>query len=284
MAVYETLEGFTWGCDPELFIVNSNGEPISAEGIIPGTKEDPYPVAGGAVQLDGVAAEFNIDPVDNFKDFSANIDKVLTEMQKMIPAGHSLVARPSVVFSEKEWDKVSPQAKALGCTPDFNAWTGEVNPPPDGEAIPRMRTGSGHIHVGWRKTGDLDIDHVNNCRDLVRQFDFYLGAWSALQDKDKVRRQLYGKAGACRFKPYGVEYRVLSNFWVLEPSYRLAVWNRAQKALEDMQKRYLPVKKLRGCDVPKLLMKGIEESNIDAIMMKYFEFPIRTINTDYSHF
>ena len=44
--------------------------------------------------------------------------------------------------------------------------------------------------------------------------DFFLGLPSVLYDADTERRKLYGKAGAMRYKPYGVEYRTLSNAWL----------------------------------------------------------------------
>ena len=42
------------GADPELFL-KKNGKFHSAYGTIPGTKRKPYPVPGGAVQIDGMA-------------------------------------------------------------------------------------------------------------------------------------------------------------------------------------------------------------------------------------
>ena len=44
--------------------------------------------------------------------------------------------------------------------------------------------------------------------------DILLGLPSVLLDPDERRKQLYGKAGAMRFKKYGAEYRTLSNFWL----------------------------------------------------------------------
>jgi hypothetical protein len=43
---------------------------------------------------------------------------------------------------------------------------------------------------------------------------------------------LYGKAGACRYKTYGVEYRTLSNFWVLSTDLRREVWERTMAACQ----------------------------------------------------
>lgn len=50
--------------------------------------------------------------------------------------------------------------------------------------------------------------------DVVKAMDLFLGVPSVLMDEGEERKQLYGKAGAHRPKPYGVEYRTLSNFWI----------------------------------------------------------------------
>ena len=45
--------------------------------------------------------------------------------------------------------------------------------------------------------------------------DIFVGLPAVLLDQQGTERKqrLYGKAGACRLKPYGIEYRTLSNFW-----------------------------------------------------------------------
>lgn len=276
------MKGLLFGCDPELFIVNSEGNPVCADGLIPGTKENPYKVKGGAVQVDGMAAEINIDPVDNYDDFSTNINSVMSQLRKMLPQGYSLLAAPSVVFSEEEWEKAPARAKELGCNPDFNAWTGAVNPPPNGDVTPRMRTGAGHLHIGWTDGADTsDADYVNAAMELVRQLDWYLGGWSAITDKDSTRRSLYGKAGAMRFKPYGAEYRVLSNWWLNHPSTRLAVWNRMQRAIHDMRDRYLPEKNTRYFDFDTSnirLRNMIDTSTTDNDLISIRRYPIMSVS------
>jgi hypothetical protein len=47
------------GADPEVFVRNAEGEPVPACGLIPGTKAEPHRVDSGAVQVDGLALEFN---------------------------------------------------------------------------------------------------------------------------------------------------------------------------------------------------------------------------------
>lgn len=241
--VINCMSGFKFGCDPELFIFDGAGEPVSAEGIIPGTKESPHPVPCGAVQHDGMAAEFNIEPATNFADFNRNILTVMKSLGEFLPKDHTLQILPSVNFSRSAFDNTSDSAKALGCQPDFNAWTGSINPPPRDMNNPFLRTASGHLHIGWGDDFDLcDAQHTVNCRDLVKQFDWFLGAYSVLMDDDPKRRSLYGRAGAYRPKPYGVEYRVLSNFWITSRERRLAIWNRMQIAIYEMKNRFIPEK------------------------------------------
>lgn len=273
--IQDCQEGFTFGADPELFVKNDKGVYVTAAGLIPGTKWEPHKVEGGAVQVDGMAAEFNIDPSSNFREFNGNIEKVMKQLQAFLPEGFTLDAVPSVRFSKEEFDKAPEDAKELGCMPDFNAWTGGPNPPPNNPKDPYLRTASGHIHVGWVTGADLsDPQHLMNCRDLVKQFDWYLGGWSVSVDTDPTRRSLYGKAGACRYKDYGVEYRVLSNFWITSRDRRLAVWNRMQTAIRaisvGLNPDNIPVEKSAE------LVKGINTSKLTPAFVKEFNFPLAT--------
>lgn len=275
--VIKPMPGFTFGCDPELFVFDREGLPVPAGKFIPGTKEEPYKVPFGAVQRDGLAAEFNIDPVETFQEWDHHITRVVAELQKFLPSGFTLGSVPSVTFPEETWEAVSPSDKELGCTPDFNAWTGEVNPPPDvGDS--RTRCAGGHIHYGWVEGADIsDEKHVANCRDLVKQLDWYVGTWSVRQDEDDTRRKMYGKAGACRYKEYGVEYRTLSNFWISSKTRRLMVWNRMQAAIWGMRDNYMPESK-QYAFAPEagnvLVIDMINSSKRNKQMETAYRFPI----------
>lgn len=199
------------GADPELF-VTKNGEFVSGHGMIKGTKQQPFKVDKGAVQVDGMALEFNIDPAKDEEEFLANLNAVREQMGNMV-AGYKLSNSPVAVFSEEVLAMQPPEALELGCEPDYNAYTGEVNPRPD--AAVKFRTGAGHIHIGW--TNDVDPmhpEHFEACRMLTKELDAILYTQAIQWDGDERRSELYGKPGAFRPKPYGVEYRVLSNAWV----------------------------------------------------------------------
>lgn len=72
----------------------------------------------------------------------------------------------------------------------------------------------GHVHVGYEKPTQKLNERI------IKFMDLYLGVPSVIVDSaSKDRRLLYGKAGCFRSKPYGVEYRSLSNFWAFENTY-----------------------------------------------------------------
>lgn len=222
----------TIGCDPELF-VTKNGKYRSAHGLIPGTKEEPFRVENGAVQVDGMALEFNIDPVDNADDFVRNNLSVMQQMKDMLPKGYEFSIVPSCKFNGNHFRNQPDEAKELGCTPDFNAYTLEENKKPDNKTT--MRTAAGHIHIGFCEGADpKDPDHMVRCATLVKQLDVYLGLTSVLYDTDNTRRKMYGAAGAFRPKPYGVEYRVLSNAWLLSEERMRFVFEQSVLAVNDL--------------------------------------------------
>lgn len=57
---------YTIGADPEVF-VGREGQFFSAHGLVPGNKRRPHKVDRGAVQVDGMALEFNIDPASSYE-------------------------------------------------------------------------------------------------------------------------------------------------------------------------------------------------------------------------
>lgn len=230
---------FTIGADPEVFVMDSSG-PVSAYGMIPGTKADPFKVKNGAVQVDGMALEFNINPAKNEKEFNTNIDSVLTILREMTP-GYELMFEPVAHFGEDYIRSQPKEARELGCDPDYNAYTGLANPSPNVNAP--FRTASGHIHIGWTKPKDdkwpteydvTDPGHFEACCMLAKTLDLYLGVPSIVWDKDVTRQELYGKPGTFRPKPYGMEYRVLSNKWLEKPHLRSLVYNNTIDAIKAL--------------------------------------------------
>lgn len=221
------FQQLTLGCDPELFLRDKAGAFLSAFGLIGGTKEHPVPLLNGAVQVDGMALEFNISPANNVDEFLGNITSVLQQIRTALGPDVEFDIKSTAHLTEQYMQTRCLQEVELGCDPDYNAYTGEANPKPDMNRP--MRTAGGHVHVGIGE--NLPTGHPQFQQDMNRivQFmDLLLGVPSVLLDPDVERRSMYGKAGALRYKSYGVEYRSLSNFWIKEE--RLIRWVYQQTA------------------------------------------------------
>jgi hypothetical protein len=222
------------GCDPELFVTNNEGRPRGAYGLIQGTKESPFKVAKGAYQVDGMALEFNIEPAANENEFVENISTVMQRLRADVPSEFKFLIKPSVRFHHAILKAAPEEAKELGCQPDFSAYTLKENPKPNAETT--LRTASGHIHIGFTKDADVSSEeHMVRCATLVKHLDLFLGIRSLEWDKDKTRRQLYGNPGAMRIKPYGVEYRVLSNMWLDREELVRFVYRQTLRCIEDLR-------------------------------------------------
>lgn len=217
----------TIGADPELFLKDKLGKMISAVNLIGGTKEEPLPldVPGCAIQEDNVAAEFNIPPANNFEDFKRSIKYVVDHIESKVSQYGLQLARHVASHSFDSDQLMTWQAQVFGCEPDLNAWTKRENPRPVTDDV-NLRSAGGHIHVGTKL----------NPIEVVRSMDAHLGIPSLLLDTDVKRRNLYGNAGACRIKPYGPEYRTLSNFWIWDDKLIEWVWVGTNKAVEFVDK------------------------------------------------
>lgn len=229
------------GADPELFVKDyRTGNYISGHTFTVGTKWAPEEWKGGSIQADGVALEFNIPPAANANQFSSSIRENIYHLQSILnnyDEKLKIVSSPTAHFDPDYFESLPDEVKALGCTPDFNAYTLEPNPKPDGNVF--FRTGSGHVHVGFvnddNKIDDpFSSEHMELCSKIVKQLDIALFIPSLLFDNDSKRRTLYGKPGAFRPKPYGLEYRVLSNKWLRNETLSDWVFTETLRATKDV--------------------------------------------------
>ena len=198
----------TIGTDIEVFGRKANGQHVALCGLIGGTKEEPMQIEGldpgYALQEDNVSLEFNIPPAQTKDQWLTSLSVMRREVYHTL-RHLSLEVSPNASVSFDVEELTHPKALEFGCEPDFNAWTMKENQRPKA-TNKALRTCGGHIHVG------SDIPMVRG----VQLMDLHLGVPSVLVDDNPAavaRRELYGKGGAMRPKPYGWEYRVLSNFW-----------------------------------------------------------------------
>lgn len=222
---------FVAGADPELMLQSPKGQLISSIGLVPGTKKRPRKVSGGAVQHDNVMAEFNVHPADTSEELVQNMYQVLAQLSRMV-APNRLVVQASANFPDEELQ--NPKARAFGCDPDFDSWSMSMNQIDGLAAFSNFRTAGGHFHIGKRPEIAEMLDDPYGKVEVVKMLDIFLGIPSILLDLDPTapaRRRLYGKAGAHRPKPYGVEYRALGNFWVRSPALTELVYGLADLAV-----------------------------------------------------
>jgi len=222
------IKNVKFGADPELFFANAAGKFVSSIDKVGGSKIMPRDIGdSSAVQEDNVAVEFNTKPAATKEDFIRSLNYPLRYLKSYAEEtlGLQLAIVPSAIFTADELQ--DERARVFGCDPDFDAWTLEQNPRP--MLMPELaclRTAGGHLHVSWDNRTDEEAV------DLVRALDLFVGVPSTFYDGDVQRRMLYGRAGAFRHKPYGVEYRTLSNWWITSEKYMGTVFDWANQAIE----------------------------------------------------
>lgn len=221
------------GCDPEVFMADLNGHLRASIGRIGGTKHLPMalPLGDGyCVQEDNVAMEFNIPPASGAREYVESIQKTLNFLSEGIKARYGFQIVPLSAASWPEEELQSAQAQTFGCDPDYNAWTGKKNPRPNA-SDKNLRSCGGHVHIGYE-------DKNFNGIELIKNLDKRLAVASVLMDDGDLRKQLYGKGGAYREKPYGVEYRTLSNFWIFKEPLIEWVWRNTERAVADVEAHF----------------------------------------------
>jgi hypothetical protein len=206
----------TIGADPEFFLFHK-GKPVPAyKSGITGTKDKPQQLkGGGAVQIDGMALEFNIKPQVNGASFYKAICDTLAEIRDMVDPSLEFRFIPEVTFDLEDFKATPDQYKELGCDPDFDAYKkSKEKAPPASAANDTFRCAGGHIHFGWLdptpKFNPMDSNHLHDCEWIINALESLRPSSS----KFRKRVALYGSRGSYRPKPYGLEWRSPSNEWL----------------------------------------------------------------------
>lgn len=231
------------GADVEVFLVDAEKKPVPCVGIVGGTKEKPRALSigeGYAIQEDNVMLEYNIPAAKDVFSFVYSVMRVqeaITEEVKQY--GLSPIVVPSMKFDPEQLK--SKQAKAVGCAPDYCVWERKEN---EKVKLDETIRGAGaHVHISFKVGNEVPKmpQYLSEIERFVMALDIAVGVPSVLIDKDRVRRQFYGKAGAFRPREYGataagLEYRVPSNFWTADPT--LVAWMYQQVQVAAHQCNY----------------------------------------------
>lgn len=221
----ELTNRITLGCDPEFFVKDKELDkfvPAYLTGIT-GTKENPQELEhGGAVQVDGMALEFNIRPADNANDFSSNIYNTIKDIRKQVDRKYQFVFKPFVKFDKDIFENTPSKYKELGCDPDYDR-NGNEKTPPEGSNLLPVRAAGGHIHIGFCKDMDIkDPRYLEDCKMIANILGRYI-TFNFRGEDNWNRKRYYGSGISYRPKPYGIEIRTPSNNWV--------GWSKANKAI-----------------------------------------------------
>jgi hypothetical protein len=221
------------GSDPEVFLFSTiENRIISAIPYIPGSKHEPSPLKElgdhYAIQTDNVMIEFCIPPAYNSNELWNSMNKTVEYINSILPQGMIILIKASSIIDEDQLQH--PQALEFGCDSDYNVWSEEVNEKANPNLVPGLRSAGGHVHVSYN---DPDME---TSMKLVKALDLFLGIPSVILDEDDQRKKLYGKAGAFRFKDYGIEYRSLSNFWITSQELTKFVYDGVHQACNFVSK------------------------------------------------
>lgn len=217
------MQKFSIGSDGELMVYNEKNQLCSAIGVVHGNKEEKLDLGNGHFAFyDNVLAECNLKPAYNKKEFLNNIRDCYQRYANAIHP-YKLVVQASAMYPKEELEHID--AQAFGCSPSYDAYAVAQTPPVNCDVGSKFRTGGGHIHLGG-ETFPLNDDWGKIW--VVRMMDLFLSIPSIFIDWDPTsvaRRKLYGSAGDHRPTAYGVEYRSISNFWLISPEYASLIYD-----------------------------------------------------------
>lgn len=210
----------TTGCDPEFFVVDEKEEVIPAWTFLPEKQ------AGDTVYWDGFQAEFVVpDGRGCLEELNAqikyNLEQVLCRARVKNPKAEismqNVVTLPMATLMGADKKHVE-----LGCSPSLNVY-GDRGKEVEDPVRLEQRFAGGHQHFGISFDARRKEKQVET---LIRALDAVVGVAGvslAAQWDNPLRRVYYGRAGEYRLPHYGIEYRVLSNFWLIHPAIAMLV-------------------------------------------------------------
>lgn len=222
------------GSDPEVFIEDSDGHMVPAANII----DAPILSTTGSVVKDGLQVELHPSPAHCRETFAGNIQNCLVTTQQHIRTKNKkyrLSNKFVVDLTEEVLKRLTPEDLAIGCEPDKTAHTGAAKACTIDGTKHFKRYAGGHLHFGGSSSDDPAVKTLQkNIEESIILMDYLVALpWVLLDhsDANKERRKVYGRAGAYRVQPHGLEYRVLSNAWMNHPALMSLTFLLARNAL-----------------------------------------------------
>jgi hypothetical protein len=221
------------GTDFEGFVFDESGRvwefPLDSE-VTPRT---PMRLTDNAwVYPDGMACEIGITPAETAEEFSNTIKDAIAAFKHWLEPQGLAVRYETIEVSCDPYHQPSDwlatreepvpyreylRADEWGCSPDFEAWTGDIDSSKSTKRHPgvltqpmiqrNVRFSGGHVH--------LQYNHNIAPPPVAARFaDLIIGM---VQPRDtSLRADIYGWPGVHRPKEYGVEYRSPSSMWLAD--------------------------------------------------------------------
>jgi hypothetical protein len=243
------------GCDPEIFVVHGDGTLFPAWEFLPSEEESNkkklewmlasneetghsnalWADEGNNNQIpqlvpsywDGAQAEFAPWAKHCLETLHGStklgLHAVLAAARKIDPQAKLTVQNvfelPNTILKNADIQYIR-----FRCKPSYNVYGDLGGELPDGREY-AFRCAGGHIHIGLRKFTLPSIEQIIRALDGVLGV---IGVSLAAGLDNPERRRTYGRAGEFRLPDYGIEYRVLSNFWLTHPAISMLVFELAR--------------------------------------------------------
>lgn len=256
------------GSDPEIFVEHGDGSIFPAWEFLPSEEEADIvakqwlltPYDGGGLSQSVWAIPDNVNCPRKTKAYWDGVQAEMAPWAKNCLEAHHCATReglksildaarakdPLAKFTLRNVvelpDDLLKSATAahinFRCTESYNVYGDE------GEAIAdarlyKYRASGGHLHLGPPR--NLTAPGIEQA---VRGFDAILGVAGvslAAGIDNPERRRTYGRAGEFRLPAHGIEYRVLSNFWLSHPAIAHLVFDLARVTLRFTQSGFYSI-------------------------------------------
>jgi len=238
------------GCDPEVFCEHADGAIFPAWEYMPdeaiarknvkewaaskgfeemiAKPESNVLVAEVPAYWDGAQAEFAPWAKGCLETLHcgtrAGLLSVLTKARAVDPKA-KLTLRNVVELPEDVLKNADDKHIQFRCSESYNIYNDPGTRIQDARGY-KYRCAGGHIHVGFSRAFTAP-----GIEQIVRGLDAVLGVIGvslATGIDNPERRHTYGRAGEFRLPQHGLEYRVLSNFWLSHPAIAMLVFELAR--------------------------------------------------------
>jgi hypothetical protein len=204
------------GSDPEFFVFGTDGKVIPSWKFLKDKKSAlvdalPY-VDGFQAEIGPTAKQCLQQHVDAIREQVLELAKYARRFDK----GAKISVQNTVEIADDVMKAATDEEVRFLCTPSLNVYRDPGNPTPEPREY-KYRFAGGHLHAGF---GNIRFTPPV-IREVIKALDGILGLAGvslASHVDNPERRKMYGRAGEFRLPQHGIEYRVLSNFWLGHPA------------------------------------------------------------------